>query len=201
MKRARCLGGYPVTIFMRDQTSTNAELAEAPYQILSQPFITVPHCSGGGWWPSAHAPRDRIHDQSRNCTDKGLLHRTATGPRPRLQSGREFTFVRSWASTPLSVGVGTGRRRCFMPGRLLVGDTTPTDQVAMVGTIVLESCRRRHRTARGRAHSSRMRSRQVKGGIRLDRLVLDEGGRGAQFKLHTQPTAGGRRPDQGGTHR
>ncbi|GBP52607.1 hypothetical protein EVAR_35797_1 [Eumeta japonica] len=37
-----------------------------------------------------------------------------------------------------------------------------------------------------------MRSRQVEEGIRLDRLVLDEGGREAQNKLHTQPTAGGR---------
>ncbi|GBP56400.1 hypothetical protein EVAR_32270_1 [Eumeta japonica] len=62
----------------------------------------------------------------------------------------------------------------------------------MVRTIVLESCRRRHRTACGRAQSSRMRSRQVEGGIRLDRLVLDEGGREAQIKLHTQPTAEGR---------
>ncbi|GBP04467.1 hypothetical protein EVAR_3854_1 [Eumeta japonica] len=50
-----------------------------------------------------------------------------------------------------------------MPGRLLVGDRTPTDQVAMVRTIVLESCRCRRRTARGRARSSRMRSRQVEG--------------------------------------
>ncbi|GBP56764.1 hypothetical protein EVAR_37020_1 [Eumeta japonica] len=72
--------------------------------------------------------------------------------------------VRSWAPTPLSVGVGTGRRRCLMPGRLLVGDTTPTDQVAMVRTIVLESCQCRRRTARGRARSSRMRSWQVEGG-------------------------------------
>ncbi|GBP22586.1 hypothetical protein EVAR_84826_1 [Eumeta japonica] len=32
------------------------------------------------------------------------------------------------ASTPLVVGAGTGRRTycCLMPGRLLVGDTTPT---------------------------------------------------------------------------
>ncbi|GBP88716.1 hypothetical protein EVAR_60652_1 [Eumeta japonica] len=37
-----------------------------------------------------------------------------------------------------------------------------------------------------------MRSRQVEGGIRLGQLVLDEGGREAQLKLHTQPTAGGR---------
>ncbi|GBP18020.1 hypothetical protein EVAR_16966_1 [Eumeta japonica] len=37
-----------------------------------------------------------------------------------------------------------------------------------------------------------MRSRQVEGDIRLDRLVLDEGGRETQLKLHTQPTAGGR---------
>ncbi|GBP24394.1 hypothetical protein EVAR_19269_1 [Eumeta japonica] len=79
-----------------------------------------------------------------------------------------------------------------MPGRLLVRDTTPTGQVAMVRTIVLESCRCRHRTARERARSSRMRSRQVEGGIRLDRLVFDEGGRETQLKLHTQPTAGGR---------
>ncbi|GBP30396.1 hypothetical protein EVAR_18195_1 [Eumeta japonica] len=79
------------------------------------------------------------------------------------------------------------------PGRLLVGDTTPTDQVGMVTlTIVLKSCRRRHRTARGRVRSSRMRSRQVEGGIRLDLLVFDEDGREAQLKLHTQPTAGGR---------
>ncbi|GBP67380.1 hypothetical protein EVAR_43663_1 [Eumeta japonica] len=79
------------------------------------------------------------------------------------------------------------------PGRLLVGDTTPTDQVRMVTlTIVLKSCRRHHHTARGRARSSRMRSRQVEGGIRLDLLVFDEGGREAQLKLHTQPTVGGR---------
>ncbi|GBP87438.1 hypothetical protein EVAR_61478_1 [Eumeta japonica] len=37
-----------------------------------------------------------------------------------------------------------------------------------------------------------MCSRQVEWGIRLGRLVLDEGGREAQLKLHTQPTAGGR---------
>ncbi|GBP72652.1 hypothetical protein EVAR_83162_1 [Eumeta japonica] len=96
-------------------------------------------------------------------------------------------WLRSWASTPLSVGVGTGRRRCLMPGRLLVGDTTPTDQVAMVRTIVLESCRCRRRTARGH----RARSRQVEGN-RLDRFVLDEGGREAQLKPYTQLTAGGR---------
>ncbi|GBP90507.1 hypothetical protein EVAR_79992_1 [Eumeta japonica] len=65
-----------------------------------------------------------------------------------------------------------------MPGRLLVGDRTPTDQVAMVRTIVLESCRCR-RTPAG-ARSSRMRSRQVEGHP-TDRLVLDEGGREAQL--------------------
>ncbi|GBP73403.1 hypothetical protein EVAR_21359_1 [Eumeta japonica] len=47
------------------------------------------------------------------------------------------------------------------------------------------------RPTRGRTRSSRMRSRQVEGGIRLELLVLDEGGE-AQLKPHTQPTAGGR---------
>ncbi|GBP86423.1 hypothetical protein EVAR_61122_1 [Eumeta japonica] len=80
---------------------------------------------------------------------------------------------------------------CLMPGRLLVGDTTPTDLVAMVRTIVSEilPVPSPHRP---RASVSRMRSRQVEGGIRLGRLVLDEGGREAQLKLHTQPTADGR---------
>ncbi|GBP39328.1 hypothetical protein EVAR_24308_1 [Eumeta japonica] len=56
--------------------------------------------------------------------------------------------------------------------------------------LFLESCRCRRSTARGRARSSRIRSRQVEGGNRLDRVVLDEGGREAQLKLLTQPTAG-----------
>ncbi|GBP47205.1 hypothetical protein EVAR_38317_1 [Eumeta japonica] len=40
----------------------------------------------------------------------------------------------------LEKGAGAGRRTyyCLMPGRLLVGDTTPKDQVAMVRTIVSE---------------------------------------------------------------
>ncbi|GBP91358.1 hypothetical protein EVAR_66975_1 [Eumeta japonica] len=50
----------------------------------------------------------------------------------------------------------------------------------------------RRPTTRGRARSSRMRSRQVEGGIRLNWLVLNEGGREAQLKLRMQPTAGGR---------
>ncbi|GBP05142.1 hypothetical protein EVAR_3457_1 [Eumeta japonica] len=91
------------------------------------------------------------------------------------------------ASTPLSVGVGSGRRRCLMPGRLLVGDTTPTDQVAMVMTIVLKSCRRRHRTARGREVIAHAADQVEASG---DRLVLGTGG--GQLKLQPQPTAGGR---------
>ncbi|GBP84715.1 hypothetical protein EVAR_32341_1 [Eumeta japonica] len=42
---------------------------------------------------------------------------------------------RSWVFHTLDFqGAGAGRRTyyCLMPGRLLVGDTTPTDQVAMV---------------------------------------------------------------------
>ncbi|GBP81755.1 hypothetical protein EVAR_62671_1 [Eumeta japonica] len=37
-----------------------------------------------------------------------------------------------------------------------------------------------------------MRNRQVEGSIRLNLLMFDEGGREAQLKLHTQPTADGR---------
>ncbi|GBP40556.1 hypothetical protein EVAR_7555_1 [Eumeta japonica] len=79
-----------------------------------------------------------------------------------------------------------------MPGRLLVGDTTPADQVAMVRTIVsgITPVPSPHRP-RARA-LSRMRSRQVEGGIRLGELVFGGDGREAQLKLHTQPTAGGR---------
>ncbi|GBP88745.1 hypothetical protein EVAR_57915_1 [Eumeta japonica] len=46
--------------------------------------------------------------------------------------------VRSWFFHTLVQGAGTGRRTycCLMPGRLLVGDTTPTDQVVMVKTII-----------------------------------------------------------------
>ncbi|GBP61861.1 hypothetical protein EVAR_97303_1 [Eumeta japonica] len=42
--------------------------------------------------------------------------------------------VRSWVFLTLFTGAGAGRRTyiCLMPRRLLVGDTTPTDQVVMV---------------------------------------------------------------------
>ncbi|GBP56135.1 hypothetical protein EVAR_26106_1 [Eumeta japonica] len=101
----------------------------------------------------------------------------------------------SWIFHTLDLqGAGAGRRTyyCLMPGRLLVGDTTPTDQVAMVRTIVsgIMPVPSPHRP-RARA-LSRMRSRQVEGGIRLGEFVFGGDGREAQLKLHTQPTAGGR---------
>ncbi|GBP87850.1 hypothetical protein EVAR_64425_1 [Eumeta japonica] len=61
-------------------------------------------------------------------------------PRRGVRCCRESTriSVRSWVFLTLLMGVGAGRRTycCPMPERLLVGDTTPTDQVAMVRTIV-----------------------------------------------------------------
>ncbi|GBP18865.1 hypothetical protein EVAR_20395_1 [Eumeta japonica] len=59
-----------------------------------------------------------------------------------------------------------------MTGRLLVGDTAPTAQVAMVpfqvDPLMLVSCRCCRRATRGRARSSRMSSWQVEGSTRLD---------------------------------
>ncbi|GBP52604.1 hypothetical protein EVAR_35794_1 [Eumeta japonica] len=96
------------------------------------------------------------------------------------------------------MGVGTGRRTYILPharassrrGHDPDGSSGngPYLMDPLVG-IVPEPIRR---PTRGRARSSRMRSRQVEGGIRLELLVLVEGGREAQNKLHTQPTAGGR---------
>ncbi|GBP33359.1 hypothetical protein EVAR_30949_1 [Eumeta japonica] len=53
-----------------------------------------------------------------------------------LSHSYALAFVRSWFFLALFAGAGAERRTyiCLVPGRLLVGDTTPTDQFSGEGS-------------------------------------------------------------------